>query len=287
MQLTEARGRLIAIGGAEDREGDRLILKEFIKQSGGNNAHIVVMTAATDKPEEVGQEYTKIFKDLGAKKAQVIDVSNRADALAEENVEIIKRATGLFFTGGDQLHITSLLGGTPLQRTIHEQYEKDLLVAGTSAGAAMMSNSMILDGDSDESPRMGYVEMAAGMDLIVGCIIDTHFSQRGRHGRLLTAVAHYPQDVGFGVDENTAFFVKDNKFTVIGEGSVTVIDGGGMTYTNAPYIEKGKTLSMADVKVHVLSEGHKFDLRERRVLIPAKGQHKVKRAGVNENTKSE
>src|SRR4051812_27943599 len=121
MQLTEARGRLIAIGGAEDREGDRLILKEFVKQSGGKNARIIVMTAATDSPKESGQEYIKIFKELGAKEVEMIDVSNRADALAEENVESVRQATGLFFTGGDQLHITSLIGGTPLQRAIHEQ----------------------------------------------------------------------------------------------------------------------------------------------------------------------
>lgn len=286
MQLTEARGTLIAIGGGEDREGECFILNEFVQLAKGKNARIVVMTTATEKPEEMGEIYIKAFSKLGVKEVRVVDVSSRADSMAEENIEAVEHATGLFFTGGDQLHVTSLMGGTELQRIIHARYEKDLIIGGTSAGAAMMSNSMILSGDSDENPRLGSVSMGAGMDLIVGCIIDTHFSQRGRHGRLLAAVAHYPQDVGFGIDENTAFVVKNNQFEVIGEGAVTVIDAGAMTYTNTPYVEKGKSLTLGDVKIHVLSEGHKFDLRKRELIIPARAQHKTKRAGANENEKS-
>lgn len=286
MQLTEARGTLVTIGGAEDREGDCLILNEFVQLAKGKNARIVVMTTATEKPKEMGEIYIKAFTKLGVKDVRVVDVSSRADAIAEENIEAVQQATGLFFTGGDQLHVTSLMGGTELQRIIHARYEKDLIIGGTSAGAAMMSNSMILSGDSDENPRLGSVEMGAGMDLIVGCIIDTHFSQRGRHGRLLAAVAHYPQDVGFGIDENTAFIVKNNKFEVIGEGAVTVIDAGAMTYTNTPYVEKGGSLTLGDVKIHVLSKGQKFDLKKREIIIPEKALHKTKRAGANENEKT-
>ena len=286
MQLTEARGTLIAIGGAEDREGECLILNEFVQLSKGKNARIVVMTTATEKPEEMGEIYVKAFTKLGVKDVRVVDVSSRADAMAEENIEAVQQATGLFFTGGDQLHVTSLMGGTELQRIINARYEKDLIIGGTSAGAAMMSNSMILSGDSDENPRLGSVEMGAGMDLIVGCIVDTHFSQRGRHGRLLAATAHYPQDIGFGIDENTAFIVKNNKFEVIGEGAVTVIDAGAMTYTNTPFVKKGGSLTLGDVKIHVLSEGHKFDLNKRELIIPEKAQHKTKRAGANENEKT-
>ncbi len=144
---------------------------------------------------------------------------------------------------------------------------------------------MILQGDGEEAPKLGAVEIGPGMDLIVGCMIDTHFSQRGRHGRLLTAVAHYPQDIGIGLDENTAMIVKNNEFTVLVEGVVTIIDALAMTYTNAPYVEREKSLALADVKVHVLPEGEKFSLKDRQVIIPKEAQHRAKRAGANENQK--
>ena len=287
MQLTEARGRLIAIGGAEDRDGKMVILKRFVELAGGKQAQIVVMTAATNNPEEVGKEMTAVFKRLDAKNVKVIDVSSRADAMEKKSIEAIEKATALFFTGGDQLHITSLIGGTEMQKIIHERYEAGMLVGGTSAGAAMMSNSMILTGYSKVNPRLRCVEIGPGMDLIVGAIIDTHFSQRGRHGRLLAAVAHYPQDLGVGIDENTAIIVNKNKFEVIGEGAVTVIDGGAMTYTNAPYTDEGKGLALANVKIHVLPEGHEFNLSERRLIIPKNSRTKVKRAGAKDDREPE
>jgi cyanophycinase len=198
---------------------------------------------------------------------KAVDVSARADALRPESLEAIEHATGLFFTGGDQLHITSLLGGTEMQALIHRRYEKGLVVGGTSAGAAMMSNSMIIGGESDESPKVGAVKIGPGMDLIIGAIIDTHFAQRGRFGRLLTAVAHYPQDLGLGLDEKTAMVVDRNEFEVIGEGAVTVIDGGAMHYTSLPYTEEGNGLSLYGVSVHVLSAGARFDLSKRAPIV--------------------
>src|SRR3712207_4708460 len=147
-----------------------------------------------------------------------------------------------------------------MQRLIQQRSERGLVVGGTSAGAAMMSNSMILGGASDENPKVGGVEIGPGMDLVIGAMIDTHFSQRGRHGRLLTAVAHYPQDLGIGIDENTAMIVEKNEVRVLGEGAVTIIDAGAMTYANTPNIEKGKNLALADVRLHVLCEGEKFYL---------------------------
>ncbi|HEX8267148.1 MAG TPA: cyanophycinase [Pyrinomonadaceae bacterium] len=285
MKLTEARGILMAIGGAEERTPESPILKEFVRLAGGKRANIVVMTVATDSPEEVGAEYIEVFEKIGVKTVQAVDVSSRADAIAEENIKAVREASGLFFTGGDQLHITSLIGGTELQKAIHEIYEKGVIIGGTSAGAAMMSNSMILQGEGEEAPKLGAVEMGPGMDLIVGCMIDTHFSQRGRHGRLLTAVAHYPQDMGIGLDENTAMIVDKGEMRVMGTGAVTIIDAGGMTYANTPYIEKGQNLALADVRVHVVCEGEKFNLFERQMIIPKEAQHKAKRAGANENNK--
>lgn len=286
MELLKARGRLMVIGGGEDKEKDCLILKEFLKLAGNEKARIVVLTTATDLPEEVAAEYKRVFNRLGAKHVETIDVSERADAMKANYCEAIDKATGIFFTGGDQLHITSLMGGTDLQRAIIAAYESGTIVAGTSAGAAMMGSSMILTGGSDENPRVGCVEIAPGADFIVGCIIDTHFSQRGRHGRLLTAVAHYPQDIGFGVDEDTAMVIGKNQFEVIGNGAVTVIDGNAMSYTDVPYVEKGRSIALAGVVIDVLPNSYKFDLKSRQMIVPKSALHKTKAAALNENGKT-
>jgi cyanophycinase len=268
MGLSEARGRLVAIGGAEDKEGDCLILKEFVRLAKGARARIVVMTVATDHPEEVGREYRSVFRRLGVDDTEMVDVSSREDAGAPEALEKIGQATGLYFTGGDQLHITALMGGTEMQRLIHERHAKGLVIGGTSAGASMMSNSMLLGGGGEENPRVEAVRIGPGMDLLVGAMIDTHFSQRGRHGRLLTAVAHYPQDLGLGIDENTALVVNKTEFEVIGEGAVTVIDAGAMSYTNLPYAEECGGLALYGVTVHVLPAGYRFDLAHRTPVVP-------------------
>ena len=276
MELSEARGRLVAIGGGDISEGDAPLLKEFVKRARGARARVVVMTVATDEPAAAAREYETAFRRLGVDDVKAVDVSARADALKPESLEAVERATGLFFTGGDQLHITSLLGGTEMQALIHRRHEKGLVIGGTSAGAAMMSNSMILGGGGEENPKVGAVEIGPGMDLIVGAVIDTHFSQRGRYGRLLTAVAHYPQDMGIGIDEKTAMIVNRNEFEVMGEGAVIIIDAGAMTYTSLPYTEKGDGLSLYDVRVHVLAAGARFDLSKRAPIVeedkPKKGK---------------
>jgi len=266
MELSEARGRLVAIGGGDISEGDAPLLKEFVKLARGARARIVVMTVATDDPQAAATQYKNAFKRLGVDDVKAVDVSARADVSVPESLEAIENATGLFFTGGDQLHITSLLGGTEMQALMHRRYERGLVIGGSSAGAAMMSNSMIIGGDGEDNPKVGAVEIGPGMDLIIGAIIDTHFSQRGRYGRLLTAVAHYPQDLGIGIDEETAMIVNKNEFEVAGKGAVTIIDGGTMTYTSLPYAEDGDGLSLYGVSVHVLAAGAKFDLSNRRPI---------------------
>lgn len=265
---------MIAIGGGDDEANDSSILREFIKLAKDKNAVITVMTAATEHPETTGPSYKKLFEDLGVKKVNVIDVLDRADAMSEANADLLrKETTGVFFTGGDQVYITSLIGGSLLHDALRELYANSGVIAGTSAGASMMSNLMILGGDSDVNPRVGCVETTAGLGLVTDCIIDVHFSQRGRHGRVLAAVAHYPQNIGIGIDEATAIILDGTKFRVIGRGSVTVIDASGMSYTNAPELERGQSLSMADVRVHVLSEGHIFDIEKRALEIQKKKTH--------------
>lgn len=285
MKLTEADGRLVIIGGAEDREGESVILKEFVKLAGDKKARIVVVTAATNHPEESGDEMTKVFKRLGVEKIDVVGVSSRVDAFLEASIETIKQATGLYFTGGDQLNITSLIGGSEMQRAIFDTYDKGLVIAGTSAGAAMMSNSMIMSGTSEQNPQLGAVEIAPGMDFVRGSIIDTHFSQRGRHGRLLAAVAHHPQELGIGIDEDTAMVVHKNKFYVLGSGAVTLFDSSAMTYSNTPYIKKGEGLAMSNIKIHVLPEKYKFDLEARCMIAPEQSEKSFKASSANEDTK--
>jgi cyanophycinase len=285
MELSEARGRLVAIGGGDIREGDAPLLKEFVKLAKGPKARVVVMTVATDEPSAAADEYKTAFRRLGVDDVKAVDVSSRADALKPDSLEAVEQATGLFFTGGDQLHITSLLGGTGMQQIIGRRYERGLVVGGTSAGAAMMSNSMILGGPPDENPRVGAVEIGPGMDLLVGAVIDTHFSQRGRFGRLLTAIAHYPQDLGIGLDEKTAMIVNKGEFEVAGEGAVTVIDGGAMTYTSLPYSEKGDGLSLYGVRVHVLSAGARFDLWHREPVVGKDDDAPHKKGKANEGEK--
>jgi cyanophycin synthetase len=257
------RGKLYVIGGKVDREGDRTILREFVRDAGEAKAVVVVMTVATDQPHESGEDYREAFRALGVTDVRVVDVSRRKDAFDEDSLRAIERATAVFFTGGDQLHVTSLLGGTPMQEVLFRKYAGGFVLGGTSAGAAMMSNTMIIRGDSNRNPRFGAIDIAPGMDFVPNTIIDTHFSQRGRLGRLLTAVAHYPQDLGLGIDENTALVVTDSQFEVIGENSVTVADGGGITYTTLPDIEQNQSLSLHGVKVHVLAAGQRFDLSKR------------------------
>jgi cyanophycinase len=267
MKLAKPKGMLFIIGGGEDKEGDCTILNEFVRLAGGASARIVVMTAATDTPEELGAEYRAVFKRLGAGSVSFVDVSTRQDAANPKALALLEQATGIFFTGGDQLHVTALIGGSEMDKLLHKLYEEGVVIGGTSAGAAMMSNSMFISGNGEENPRLGNMQLGPGVEFLLGGMIDTHFSQRGRHGRLLSAVAHYPHDLGIGIDENTALVVKDGVFEVIGEGAVTVIDAGELSYTNVPDLKEDEGLALYNVKLHVLPAGHRFDMNARQPVI--------------------
>lgn len=258
-------GPVVAIGGAEDKEGEARILNEVLRLA-GDAPRIVVMTVATERPEEIGTEYVEAFARLGCRGVSVVDVSDRGHALDEKRIGTIAKGDVVFFTGGDQLFITSLLGGTPMEKCLHERHRAGAVIAGSSAGAAMMGTSMIVAGSSDETPKSESVSIAPGMDFLDRMTIDTHFAQRGRHGRLLTAIAHYPRCLGVGLDENTAIVVRNQRFHVIGSGSATVADFGGLSYSSLPHLEKGESLSLYDITLHVLADGHRFDLAARRPI---------------------
>lgn len=254
-------GNLIIIGGAEDKTGDKKILNEVCNKLTKDKDILVIATIASEIPEELGSEYCKIFTQLGVKNIRILNIMDRKGAFDINNIKTIENASLMFFTGGDQLRITSLIGGTPLYLKIQELYENGCTFVGTSAGASIMSDTMIITGPDDESPKKCTLKMAPGLGLIKGVIIDQHFAQRGRIGRLLVGIAENPQSLGVGIDEDTAIIVEDNgKFQVIGSGAVYVIDGSDISYSNVSEQYPDEVLSIFNVKVHVLKQGNEFNL---------------------------
>jgi len=257
-------GTLIIIGGAEDRKGEKVILRELARRIG--DGKLVVTTVASHEPEGFFEEYERIFRGLGLHHLADLDVQMRQDAVLDERVRALDDATGVFFTGGDQLKITSQIGDTPIFRRIEEIYRNGGVIAGTSAGASVMCETMMVSGAGDESHRLGdTLRMAPGLALIPDVIIDQHFAERGRIGRLLGAVAQNPRNLGIGIDEDTAIIVEGEEgFRVIGSGCVYILDGVTVTGSNVAEENAEHALSIYDVKLHVLSDGDRFDLRERR-----------------------
>lgn len=263
ISLPETHGQLVIIGGAEDKEGECKILREFVRLAGGQQARIVVMTVATGLPGEVGSQYIRVFERLGVDSIKVVDTDRREDASDPRALETIEQATGIFFTGGNQARITELIKGTELDTAIHHQFAQGVVIAGTSAGAAMMPAMMIVEGDSETNPRPEVVKMDEGMGFLPGAVIDQHFAQRGRIGRLLSAIAQQPVFLGFGIDENTAIIVNGEEIEVVGENSVTIVDVEDLVHTNVEELLKDEALAMCGIKLHVLPHGYRFNLKTR------------------------
>ncbi|MBD1998873.1 cyanophycinase [Oculatella sp. FACHB-28] len=267
MEPSQSRGQLVIIGGAEDKEGDCTILREFVRCAGGVNARIAVLTAATSLPGEVGTQYVRIFERLGVEDVCVIDTDYREDADRSENLEKAEKATGVFFTGGDQARITDLIKDTKLDSVIHRRYNEGIVVGGTSAGAAMMPDMMIVEGKSETNPSVDAVEMGPGMGFLPGIVVDQHFAQRGRLGRLISALVQQPAVLGIGIDENTAVIVTGDEFEVVGEGAITVVDESGTTHNNLEGLLKDEPLAVCGVKLHILPHGYRFNWRTRQPVI--------------------
>jgi cyanophycinase len=267
MAVSDKHGQLIIIGGAEEKDGECRILREFVRRAGGTKARIAIMTAATSLPREVGEEYTRIFERLGAQEVRVVDTERPEDSNRPENLEAIETATGVFFTGGDQARIISLIKDTELDAAIHKRYAEGIVVAGTSAGAAMMPDQLIIEGDSETNPRADTVAMGPGMGFLPGIVVDQHFSQRGRLGRLISALVQQPAVLGIGIDENTAVVVNGNQFEVIGVGSVTVVDESEVTHSNADEILKDEAMAICGARLHILPHGYGFDLEKRKPIL--------------------
>jgi cyanophycinase len=272
------KGTLIIIGGHEDKTDGREILTEVARSVRFERGPLVVVTAATHKPDELAEEYTAIFKDLGVKQVAVLDIRERKDAHNPEHVELIAGAATVFFTGGDQLRITSQIGDSPMFRCLHEVYRKGATIVGTSAGAAAMPETMVVGGPSDESHRISALRMAPGLGLLGDVVIDSHFAERGRMGRLLGAVAQNPKNLGLGIDEDTAVeVVGGERFRVLGSGAVYVVDGAEIMYSSLSEQHAEGIVTVHDVKLHVLGADDHFNLVQRRPLRPDEPENNGKK----------
>ncbi|NLI93901.1 MAG: cyanophycinase [Peptococcaceae bacterium] len=253
-------GNLLIIGGAEDKQNECKILKYFFHEAGEKDARICVITAASSTAERAGKVYEDLFIKFGCPDVEIINIISRDDANTRENVDKIIRSSGVFFTGGDQLRITAMLGGTELGKALQHIYERKIIIAGTSAGASVMSDTMIIGGEGD-TPGEDLIKMAPGLGLLKGVIIDQHFAQRGRIGRLLTAVSLNPYVLGIGIDEDTSIHVTaDGSIKVIGRGTALIIDASSVIVSNVDELFSGRPLALAPLQLHVLSEGYVFDI---------------------------
>jgi cyanophycinase len=262
--MADRKGPLIIIGGHEDKEGRREILKEVAERV--KSGKLVIATVASHSPEGYFSSYQEAFGALGVTDLVELYVEDRVEAQESDKLAVLDDAAGIFFTGGDQLRISSQIGDTPVERRVRAIRDRGGVIAGTSAGASVMSETMLVKGTSSESHRIGDLHMAPGLGLVRDVIIDQHFAERGRFGRLLGAVAQNPRVLGIGIDEDTAIVVEGERFRVIGSGAVYIVDGGGVTHSNIAEARPERTLSLFDVKMHVLSHGDRFDLGERQPL---------------------
>jgi cyanophycinase len=267
MGTEQTKGALVIIGGAEDREGECLVLREFLRAAGGVKARIAVMTAATSLPKEVGDDYINIFSRLGAESVQVVHTEHRDDSNREASIQIVEQATGIFFTGGDQSRIVDFIKSTPLDDAIHKRHEQGAVIGGTSAGAAMMPDEMIMGGASVSNPSVDAVTMGPGMGFLPGVVIDQHFAQRGRLGRLLAALVLQPAVLGLGIDEDTAIVVNGDEFQVIGQGAITVVDETTATHNNLEGLLKDEPIALCGVKLHILPQGYRFNLKTHQPVV--------------------
>jgi cyanophycinase len=257
---------LLIIGGAEDRVGKATVLRRFVRLSGGRRSRIVLIPTASSFEEEVVTAYTEVFTRLGAPEPAVVNPQHRLDAHDDKAVALIDQATGVFMSGGSQLKLSQRFPGTPLGDALHRAHDRGAVVGGTSAGASIMSQFMISMGDEGVTPRQRQSQLSAGLGLLEGVIIDQHFGQRSRYGRLMAMVASSPNLIGIGIDEDTAIEVRDRStFTVHGAGAVFVLDCRSAV-SDAPDARRGAPLMVSGAVVHSLPAGSTFDLREVRLV---------------------
>ncbi len=263
-------GHLLVIGGAEDKYNERRILKKFLELAGGEKAEILIVPVASDFPEFAADVYTQAFRNLGVVGPRVLRATSRQDVVQADVDKLTDGLTGVIITGGDQMRLVSLLGGTKLADKLRKMVrETDLVCAGTSAGAAAMSTSMIVRGEPSSHPHRNAVKLSPGLGFLKNIIIDQHFTERGRISRLITAVSYNPYNLGIGVDENTAIIL-DSKgiLEVFGQGSSTIVDGSQITFNEIAEVAENESFSVCGVQLHILRDGLIYNYLERHPMQP-------------------
>ena len=260
----EQRGWIIPIGGAEDKDANPSILQRFVELCGGSEADIVVIPTAS-RLKDTGPRYEELFRGMGVAQVEVLDFDTRRDCQEEGRLARLARASVIFFTGGNQLRLSTILGGTHVARTIRLRNAQGVTVAGTSAGAGFLSEHMIAFGSEGSSPRASSVRLAPGLGLTNRFVIDQHFRQRDRLGRLTAALAYNPIAIGIGLDEDTAAFISpDDTLEVEGSGAVTVVDAHDLQFSSMAHADEDDPVCMLGLGVHILIAGATFNLHTRR-----------------------
>lgn len=263
--MSSEKGHLVIIGGAEDRTDEKRVLAKVVELSGGDSAHMVVLTTASSLGPEVEKVYHSAFTALGARQVTTLHINDRLAANDPVLADVILNASGIFMTGGDQSRLAAILGGSECGKAMHRAFKRrGACVAGTSAGASAISEHMVASGRKGVHPKKGMLNLVPGLGLLDRVIIDQHFSQRHRLGRLLSIVAQNPFLIGVGIDEDTAIVVDPNtELSVIGAGAVTIVDARDLTYTNVNEAKKNQILAMTNVQLHVLPAGFRFHIETR------------------------
>lgn len=263
-------GHLLVIGGAEDKYNERRILKKFLELAGGEKAEVLIIPVASDFPEFASDIYVQAFRRLGVANPRVLRATSRQDVVALDPDALLDGVTGVFITGGDQMRLVSILGGTVFAKKLrHLVTETDLVLAGTSAGAAGMSVSMIVRGESASHPQRSSVGLSPGLGFLKNIIIDQHFSERGRLSRLITAVSYNPYNLGIGIDENTAIILnKEGVLEVFGDGTVTIVDGSQITFNEIAEVGPKDAFSVCGLTLNILGDGLLYDFFGRAPIPP-------------------
>lgn len=282
--MTAAKGKLLAIGGAEDKGTDLEsgqihrnnlnffelgILRRIVEETGGSDSRIEVITTASMIPIEVGKNYQSAFGKIGCTNIGVMNIRNRAEVMESDHFERISNCKAVMFSGGNQLRLTTIFGGTPFLDKLMQRYweEPDFLIAGTSAGAMAMSNTMIYEGNATRAHLKGEVKITTGLGFIDDVIIDSHFEKRGRFGRLAQAVASNPSAIGIGLGEDTGLLITDgNRMEAIGSGMVMIVDGHDIRHSNIADIPDGCPISIENLKVHICEKGNGYLLHEKKFV---------------------
>ena len=263
-------GSLIAIGGNEDKVNDLVVLKRVIQEVGKTDCNVVVITTASEEPQKRGQDYRHAFTGLGVSKIEILDISTRAQAKGTVYVDTLKDADLIFIAGGDQLRLTTILGGSRILEAIKEQLQNGALIAGTSAGAAVFSDTMIYEGKSEEGLFKGRVLTTSGFGFVENIVFDTHFMSRGRFGRLVQIVTTNPSCIGVGIGEDSGVVLTGNGLIEgIGTGQVIIVDGSDIAHSNIMDIEPGGPIAVENVRIHSLVTGYGYNLKTRDFLTPS------------------